>query len=115
MARAQSNPCASISIVPRKPAWYTDSFGLIYLSSFVSVTAKKVRLLVHLKDQSLSTCQLRKLASISEYDHIRAVNALYSVVFVSYEMQAEDGKVGCRYERKYKFAIITCNKTQTNA
>jgi len=55
------------------------------------------RQLVHVKGQSLSFCQLRTLASISEYDHIRAVNALYSVVFVSYELLAEDGKVGCRY------------------
>ena len=69
------------------------------------------RQLLHLKGQRLSSCQLRTLASISEYDHIRAVNALYSVLFVSYELLAEDGKVGCCDEGKYKFAIITCDKT----
>ena len=70
------------------------------------------RLLLHVKGQSLSSCQLRTLASIFEYDHIRAVNALYSVVLVSYELLAEDGRVGCRYyEWKYKFAMITCDKT----
>jgi hypothetical protein len=67
------------------------------------------------KGQNPSSCQLRTLASISEYDHIRAVNALYSVVFFNYELLAEDSKVDCRYEGKYKFAIITCDKTYTSA
>jgi 2-phospho-L-lactate transferase/gluconeogenesis factor (CofD/UPF0052 family) len=69
------------------------------------------RQLLHLKGHSLSSCQLRTLASISEYDHIRAVNALYSVLFVSYELLSEDGKVDCRCEGKYIFAMITCDKT----
>lgn len=69
------------------------------------------RLLVNVKVQILSSCQLRTLEIISDYDHIGAINALYSVLFVSYELLAEDGKAGFRYEGKYKFAIITCDKT----
>jgi hypothetical protein len=40
-----------------------------------------------------------------------AVNAVYSVVLVSTEVLAEDVKVGCRYDGKYKISVTICDKT----